>query len=93
MIRPLRVAAASSQRSAQEEIRRLESPHATRFRVEVRLMTEPCLWCWEIHDTVHGNIVTGSWISEWMAYVSSEEALAAANSRLRELDRSVRAGT
>jgi hypothetical protein len=55
-------------------------------------MAEPCLWCWEIRNTVDGSVFGSSWTDEWMAYDSSEEALAAANGRLRELDRSVRAG-
>ena len=52
-------------------------------------MAEPCLWCWEIRNTVDGNVVSSSWTDKWMAYDSSEEALAAGNGRLRELDRSV----
>ena len=62
---------------------------AERFRLEVRLMAEPCLWCWEIRDTVDGHVVESSWSDAWMAYDSSEDALTAANSRLRELDRPV----
>lgn len=55
-------------------------------------MAEPCLWCWEIRDAVDGNVVSSSWSDTWMAYDSSAEAPAAGNGRLRELDRSVRAG-
>lgn len=88
----LRAAAASFEASGPEQIRCVERAPSERFRLEVRLMAEPCLWCWEIRDTVHGNVVNSSYTDEWMAYDSSEEALTAANSRLRELDRSVRAG-
>ncbi len=92
MIGRLRTGTASAEGAAQREIKCLEPSSTERFRVEARLMAEPCLWCWEIRDMVHGNVVNSSWADEWMAYASSDEALTAANIRLRELYRSVRAG-
>jgi len=64
-----------------------EPPRAERFRLEVRLMTEPCLWCWEIHDTRNGQVVGSSWNGDWMAYDSSREAVLAANRRLNAMKR------
>jgi hypothetical protein len=55
--------------------------------VEVRLMTEPCLWRWEIHDADRGKIVDNSWTREWMAYNSPEDALRAGRQRLTSLTR------
>jgi hypothetical protein len=57
----------------------------TRLSVEVRLMTEPCLWQWQIRDPLRGEIVESSWTSEWMAYESAEEAYEAGRRRLRGL--------
>jgi hypothetical protein len=51
------------------------------FRVEVRLMSEPCLWRWEIRDPC-GEIIDSSWTREWMAYDSAEDALRAGRRRL-----------
>jgi len=64
-----------------------EPPRAERFRLEVRLMTEPCLWCWEIHDTRNGQVVGSSWNGDWMAYDSSREAVLAATRRLNAMKR------
>jgi hypothetical protein len=58
-----------------------------RFRLQVRLMTEPCLWCWEIHDTLNGHVVGSSWSDDWTAYDSSGEALLAATDRLIAIKR------
>jgi hypothetical protein len=55
------------------------------LRVHVHLLTEPCLWCWEIEDTAAGEVVESSWSSSWMAYKSAEEARAAGERRLAEL--------
>ena len=55
--------------------------------VKVRLMTEPCLWRWEICDAKRGEIVDNSWTCEWMAYDSPEEALRAGRQRLTSLTR------
>jgi hypothetical protein len=55
--------------------------------VEVRLMTEPCLWRWEIRDAKRGEIIDSSWTREWMAYDSPEEALRAGRQRLTSLTR------
>ena len=54
--------------------------------LEIRLMTEPCLWCWEIWDVVTGHRVGSSWNDDWMAYDSSREVLLAAMHRLTEIN-------
>ena len=56
-----------------------------RLLVQARLMVEPCLWCWEIRDPVHGELIKSSWTAEWAAYDSAEEALLAAEQRIAEL--------
>jgi hypothetical protein len=53
--------------------------------VAVDLMSEPCLWRWEIRDPARGEVVADSWTNEWMAYESSDEALRAAQARLSSL--------
>ncbi|MBI1734331.1 MAG: hypothetical protein HYR51_04085 [Candidatus Rokubacteria bacterium] len=53
--------------------------------VRARLLDEPSLWCWEISEAKSGRIVETSWSSEWMAYDSPDEALAAGQRRLAEL--------
>jgi hypothetical protein len=55
--------------------------------VEVELMTEPCLWRWEIKDRSRGAVVESSWAGQWMAYDSSEEAYRAGTQRLSSLVR------
>src|SRR6185436_8852457 len=60
-------------------------PKPQRFEVEVKLMDDPCLWRWEIKDTVRGSIVQSSWDQEWAAYPSREEAYRAAQDRLRSV--------
>lgn len=59
------------------------------FSVEVRLLPDPCLWCWEIRDAAR-RLVDGSWASEWTAYPSPEEAYAAGRRRLLASARAVR---
>ena len=53
--------------------------------VAVRLMSEPCLWQWEIRDPTRNEIVETSWAHEWMAYESPDAALAAGQVRLTTL--------
>ena len=53
--------------------------------VEVQLMSEPCLWRWDIRDRSRGSVVESSWIGQWMAYDSSEEAYRAGAQRLSSL--------
>ncbi|HEY3067610.1 MAG TPA: hypothetical protein VGL09_17590 [Methylomirabilota bacterium] len=53
--------------------------------VEVQLMADPSLWCWEIRDESHGCVLENSWTGEWTAYESPEEAYRAAQARLRSL--------
>jgi hypothetical protein len=48
--------------------------------VRVRLLPEPCLWCWEIVDR-GGRLIRSSWAAEWTAYESREEALVAGRAR------------
>jgi hypothetical protein len=55
------------------------------FTVEVRLMSEPCLWRWEIRDPARDEVVENSWARDWMAYESSEEAYRAGRQRLSRL--------
>jgi hypothetical protein len=57
-------------------------PH---FTVAVDLMSEPCLWRWEIRDPARDEVIADSWTHEWMAYESSDEALRAASARLTAL--------
>jgi hypothetical protein len=52
------------------------------LRVAVRLMSEPCLWRWEIHEPARGEVVANSWTNEWMAYESPDEAFRAGQARL-----------
>lgn len=62
------------------------SMRTTAFDLRVRLLPEPCLWCWEIVDRRRGDtVVQSSWATEWMAYESREEALTAGRRRLSEL--------
>ena len=65
----------------------MESQAQQRLSVEVRLMTEPCLWRWEICDRERNEVVDNSWTREWMAYESREEALRAGRQRLTSLIR------
>ena len=62
-------------------------PRERQLSVEVWLMTEPCLWRWEIRDSDGGDIIDSSWTREWMAYESAEEALRAGCQRLTSLTR------
>ncbi len=49
--------------------------------VRVRLLSEPCMWTWEICDP-RGEVVDSGWASEWAAYESAEEAYAAGQQHL-----------
>lgn len=44
--------------------------------VDVKLLPQPCLWCWEIRDTRSGSI-ENSWEREWTAYESRQQAFTA----------------
>ncbi len=55
------------------------------LEVEIRLLPEPCLWCWEIRDGSRGNVVESSWTTEWAAYDSAEEAYSEGRKRLTRL--------
>jgi len=57
------------------------------YRLEVRRLNEPCLWCWTIYDTLNGHIVASSWGDDWMAYASSREAALAAIRRVIAMER------
>jgi hypothetical protein len=61
--------------------------HERQLNVDVQLMSEPCLWRWEIRDAERGEIIDSSWTREWMAYDSAEEALRAGRQRLTSLPR------
>lgn len=58
-----------------------------RLTARVRLLDDPCLWCWEIQDNMDGRLIASSWAMDWMAFSSREEAEAAAARRLAELER------
>ncbi len=55
-----------------------------RLTVEVRLLPDPCLWCWEIRDADRNEVLESSWAGEWTAYGSPEEALRAGRRRLTD---------
>lgn len=55
--------------------------------VEVQLMSEPCLWRWEIRHRSRDEVIESSWTGQWMAYDSSEEAYRAGTQRLSSLVR------
>jgi hypothetical protein len=55
--------------------------------VAVHLMSEPCLWRWEIRDATRDEVVMNSWTHEWMAYESPDDALRAGRVRLTSLRR------
>ena len=61
----------------------MQQTRARDFTVAVRLMSEPCLWRWEIRDPAQGEVVANSWTSEWMAYESPDEAFRAGQARRR----------
>ena len=54
-----------------------------RLHVELRLLVEPAMWCWDIRDRHSGRIVESSWTTYWMAYDSRDEAVAAGREYLR----------
>ena len=53
--------------------------------VKVNLMSDPCMWQWEIRDPRRDEVVATSWTSEWMAYESPDEAFRAGQARLSTL--------
>lgn len=65
-------------------------PRGERLTVSVRLLGEPCLWCWDIVDVEGGTVIESSWATEWTGYVSSRDALRAGTMRLADLTRSSR---
>jgi hypothetical protein len=54
--------------------------------LRVRLLAQPCLRYWEICDGVDGRLVESSWTSNWIAFASRQEAVAAGARRLAELE-------
>lgn len=65
----------------------MERTRQQSLSLEVQLMSEPCLWRWEIRDHERGEVVESSWTREWMAYESLEEAERAGRQRLTSLTR------
>lgn len=65
----------------------MEPSGERRLSLEVRLMSDPCLWRWEIRDRERDEVVESSWAREWMAYESVEEAERAGRRRLTSLVR------
>jgi hypothetical protein len=65
----------------------MEEARRQSLSLEIRLMSEPCLWRWEIRDRERGDIVESSWTRDWMAYDSLEEAERAGRQRLISLGR------
>ena len=68
----------------------MDIPWLERLTVNVHLLGEPCLWCWEIVDVEDGALVESSWATEWTGYASSREASEAGVMRLTDLTRSSR---
>src|SRR6185503_10708350 len=64
---------------------RMQQVRGPDLTVAVDLMSEPCLWRWEIRDPSRDEVVANSWTNDWMAYESSDEALRAAQARLTSL--------
>lgn len=62
-------------------------PSRASLVIEVRLMSQPCMWCWEIRDVMRDEIVESSWTHAWMAYESRDDALAAGHARRVDLAR------
>ncbi len=56
-----------------------------RFRLDVVLMNDPCLWRWDIRDELGGVIVHSSWEEEWTAYASRDDAHRAGEHELERL--------
>lgn len=65
----------------------METTMQPRLALQVQLMSEPCLWRWEILDRERGEVLETSWTREWMAYESPEEAERAGRQRLIALVR------
>jgi len=65
--------------------RQIEAVSGRQFLVHARLMVDPYLWCWEIWDPIHGELIKSSWAEEWAAYDSPEEALLAAAEHVAQL--------
>jgi hypothetical protein len=63
----------------------MQPTRSKQLTVAVHLMSEPCLWRWEIQDPTQGEIVASSWTSEWMAYESPDEAFRAGQARLTSI--------
>jgi hypothetical protein len=53
--------------------------------VNVNLLTDPCMWQWEIRDPRRDEVVATSWNNEWMAYESPDEAYRAGQAQLDRL--------
>lgn len=64
----------------------MESDRSQHLTVEVRLLSDPPLWCWEIRDAGRGEVVESSWSGEWTAYGSAEEAYTAGHHHLTGRD-------
>ena len=58
--------------------------HAHDLYVEVRLLAEPSLWCWEIRDRRSRSAIVSSWEATWTAYPSQGEAFEAGIQYLRQ---------
>lgn len=54
--------------------------------LDLCLLCDPCLWCWEIRDAKNGRLVESSWANEWVAFESPDAAHAAGTRRLAELE-------
>lgn len=55
--------------------------------VEVRLLSDPPLWCWEIREATRNTVLASSWAGEWTAYDSAEQAYSEGRRRLTSLER------
>ena len=67
--------------------RTMKAPASATLRV--RLLSDPCLWCWETFDPHRSEgVLYSSWANQWSAYESREEALRAGEACLAELQSS-----
>jgi hypothetical protein len=46
---------------------RMQQGRGPDLTVAVDLMSEPCLWRWEIRDPSRDEVVANSWTNDWMA--------------------------
>ena len=55
------------------------------LEVRARFLADPGMWIADIRDSVTEEIIWSSWIDEWSAYDTVDEATARASEMLRQL--------